>query len=595
MGEQKTESINIHEDGDKFIPECKGRTPEENEKSISRRGFLGTLGGAAVATGLLGITPVLTGCNDDAKGQGLECSEIGPIDQSGKINQAFDYRVKTARANFEQSDVQHICNGDEEFFENRIASYTKGLPHNQTGEVDQDAYNLMLNALSTGANEDYELIPLPGDIKLKNPLAGLSMDLVGIDSYQTLIPSPPSFSSAETAGEMTELYWMSMIRDISFQSYNNSSMIEMALDDLNNLGDFRGPRQNGEVTPATLFRADIPGVLEGPFLSQFLLKDIPAGPQIHDHKIRTLIPQDYLTGYEQWLDVQNGFLPGISLSDTVFDSVHRYIRNGRDLAENQHWDWPAQEAINALLIIFALEGRSPQEIFLANTGVPYARENPYNNSTTQAGFVTFHIVDAVRFITEAMNLALKSAWFQKWYVHRRLRPEEFGGRIHNNAVGNTDYPVHEDIFNSTVLTEIFDRYGSFLLPQAFPEGAPAHPAYPSGHATWAGATITVLKAFFDENVTIPDPVIASSDGLELLPYTGPYANGLTLGGELNKLAWNIATGRNFAGIHWRTDATTGLFLGEQVGISVLRDLKNSYAEEYDGFSFTGFDGTNINI
>ena len=27
------------------------------------------------------------------------------------------------------------------------------------------------------------------------------------------------------------------------------------------------------------------------------------------------------------------------------------------------------------------------------------------------------------------NRALKAAWYQKWSVHRRLRPEEFGGRL----------------------------------------------------------------------------------------------------------------------------------------------------------------------
>ena len=167
--------------------------------------------------------------------------------------------------------------------------------------------------------------------------------------------------------------------------------------------------------------------------------------------------------------------------------------------------------------------------------------------------------------------------------------------MHNNALGNTSYPLHEDIFNSSVLNEVFDSYGSYLLSQAFPEGGPCHPAYPSGHATWAGATVTVLKAFFDEDVIVPNPVITSSDGLDLLPYTGPDSNTLTIGGELNKLAWNIAMGRNFSGIHWRTDATMGLALGEQIGISVLRDLKTSYAEDFQGFSLTGFDGSSIAI
>ncbi len=288
----------------------------------------------------------------------------------------------------------------------------------------------------------------------------------------------------------------------------------------------------------------------------------------------------------------HGVLLPEALSPGIYDPVPRLIRNGRDLSENQHWDWPAQEAINAILIIFALEGRSPAEVFLANLGVPYDTGNPYLSSGTQSGFVTFHIVDAVRIVVEAMNSALKAAWFQKWYVHRRLRPEAFGGRIHNNMTGAASYPVHEDILNSTALDMVFDRYGSYLLPQGFPEGGPCHPAYTSGHATWAGATATVLKAFFDEDTVVPDPVVSSADGLALLPYEGEP---MTVGGELNKLAWNIAMGRNYAGIHWRTDALEGLYLGESVAINLLTHLKALYAEPFGGFSFTTFSGDNVTV
>lgn len=235
-----------------------------------------------------------------------------------------------------------------------------------------------------------------------------------------------------------------------------------------------------------------------------------------EQRIRTLLPVDYIVSYDEWLSVQNGNLPANAFSSDVYDPTHRFLRDGRDLAENVHWDWPAQAAVNALLIIFGLEGKSPAEIFLANIGVPYNSGNPYLVSQTQAGFVTFHIVDVVRRVVEAMNSALKAAWFQKWFVHPRLRPEEFRGRIQNVLTGEADYPVNQDILNSPVLNEIFDLNGTFLLPQAYPKGAPGHPAYPSGHATWAGATVTVLKAFLNESTIIPDPVVAGADGFSLL-------------------------------------------------------------------------------
>jgi hypothetical protein len=39
-----------------------------------------------------------------------------------------------------------------------------------------------------------------------------------------------------------------------------------------------------------------------------------------------------------------------------------------------------------------------------------------------------------------------------------------------------------------------------LLPMAFQEGSPMHPSYGAGHATVAGACVTILKAFFDGDV-----------------------------------------------------------------------------------------------
>lgn len=46
---------------------------------------------------------------------------------------------------------------------------------------------------------------------------------------------------------------------------------------------------------------------------------------------------------------------------------------------------------------------------------------------------------------------------------------------------------------------------------------------------------------------------------------------LTVGGELNKLASNMALGRNRAGIHYRTDGIEGLRLGEATAIRYLQD------------------------
>jgi hypothetical protein len=75
-------------------------------------------------------------------------------------------------------------------------------------------------------------------------------------------------------------------------------------------------------------------------------------------------------------------------------------------------------------------------------------------------------------------------------------------------------------YGSQAVAAVFAAYGSALLPQAYPEGCPSHPAYPSGHATFAGAMVTVLKAFFKGTFPIPQPQEATDDGLALVDYPG---------------------------------------------------------------------------
>src|SRR5215203_1300898 len=71
-------------------------------------------------------------------------------------------------------------------------------------------------------------------------------------------------------------------------------------------------------------------------------------------------------------------------------------------------------------------------------------------------------------------------------------------------------------------------------------------------------------------------------------YTGPDASALTVGGELNKLASNIGFGRDFAGVHWRSDFTASMLRGEDVAVSMLEDWGFTYNENFPGFEFTDF-------
>ena len=68
-----------------------------------------------------------------------------------------------------------------------------------------------------------------------------------------------------------------------------------------------------------------------------------------------------------------------------------------------------------------------------------------------------------------------------------------------------------------------------------------------------------------------------------------------MGGELNKVANNVALGRDMAAVHWRSDGFQSLLLGEAVAISILQDQRRTFNEPFDGFTFTKFDGTTITV
>jgi len=256
----------------------------------------------------------------------------------------------------------------------------------------------------------------------------------------------------------------------------------------------------------------------------------------------------------------------------------RYIRNLRDLARWVQVDQLYQAYLQACLIL--LESACP-----IDAGLPATKWQ------VQVGFVEFGAPHIATLVTEVATRALKAAWFQKWFVHRRLRPEEFGARVHNHRTGLRPYPLHDDVLESPTLDRIYSRWGSYLLPQAFPEGCPAHPSYVAGHATVAGACVTVLKAFFDESYEMVFPVVPSIDGTSLEPFDGPS---LTVGNELNKLAANVGIGRNGAGVHWRSDYSESLALGEEVAIGLLEEQKLCFNESFE-WTLTRFDGTTISI
>ena len=493
----------------------------------------------------------------------------------------------------------HPDNGDEALYQTKAGSYSKGLPHNNRGEVDLSAYQWLLTALASGQVTDFENIPLGGATPLIDPQAGLAFDLEGTDSHQLTLPPAPPVASEAKAAEAIELYWMALLRDVHFSQYASDPLAEAACHELSRAHAFsrKLDGSHARVTPGNLFRGfSDDGDLPGPYVSQFLYQTLQFGAAQIVQRFQTLLPlsnggTDWMTDFQGWLDIQNGVGPLAAAWRTPggapnpIDPVRRYVRCGRDLSQYVHVDVLFEAYFNACL-------------YLLHAGAPLNAGNPYRNSRTQTGFGTFGGPHIKALLAEVATRALKAVWFQKWFVHRHLRPEAYGGLVHNALSGvQQEVKLPASILNCDAVQRCFTNNGSYLMPHAFPEGCPQHPSYGQGHGTVAGACTTILKAFFDGSWQLTNPVVPSDDGLHLTPYNGPDA--LTLNGELHKLASNIALGRNHAAVHYRSDYTQSLLLGEQVGISVLRDQLNTYNElptiQSQGWSFTGFAGNTITL
>jgi membrane-associated phospholipid phosphatase len=612
--------------------------------SVNRRDFLVRAGAiGALAGGFLALPNLLAQkkreiiLGEDLTAPNCSGCELGPITGVARADKAYDIRVKAASYERNMYVPTHPCNGDEALYQTQryFASYTKGLKRasgfdGTLGEVDPVEYCKLLNAIASGDPGKFEdvllgysnscsdvfladsntaltpsALPPNKQRRLESPQAGYNFDLEGKDSHQ-LISRPPqslpivafppayTFASEDEAVEIIENYWQALTRDIPFINYNFDPLVANASSDLTTFANkYHGPLAGGAVTPQVYSRGILKGDTNGPFVSQFLLRDVPYGAQVIPAKINSPAPgpgNDFMTDIVEWRMIQTGQTPNRQIAPNGM----RYIRSGRDLTEFVHNDAIYQAYLNAALNLMVPAS-------MGGLGVPINPFNPYNQNTggycKQFNFVEFGPSQLLSLLGEVSIRAHKAVWYQKWQIHRRLRPEEFGGRIDHKFNGRRDYPVNQRFFTSSVVNAILQKYGSLFLPQAFPEGSPTHPAYGAGHATLAGACVTILKAWFDSERFYTDfgPIQqANQDGtglVSVLSISGP----ITVADELNKLASNIAIARNIAGVHWRSDYTESVFLGEQVAIQLLEDYGFTYNEKFDGFQFRDFAGNIIKV
>ena len=554
-----------------------------------------------------------------------------------------------------------------------IANYTKGLPHHHEDGLlcDPADYQKFIQGIDSGNPRDFRDTPLgpkpdahadcdritwksqytqtadqkqrvrqtEGNQAVKGiPVrawesagAGHVFDLQGPDAQSVTMPPAPAFESAEFTAEVAEVYEMALLRDVPFAQFDSHTKVAASLNRLNNLDWFNGTevgedetaaaRRRGQFTPQNAFRGTSVGDNVGPYISQFLCLGTPElgdennpnnlldgnisyGAMRFDNRVRIATERDYMTTWDWWLDVQNGAdLRGMEAyqnTDRFGSNKYRFIATPRDLATYVHYDALYQAYLNACL-------------FMLSFGVPFDPGIPFqasDNLDHQQGFAHFGGPHILSLVTEVATRALKAVRYQKFNIHRRLRPEAVAGRIHRacsnqfsghpsslESAGNLGSSIdktlreisnhnqaqnqyYADNLGSGSNSEFGQQHDIFLLPMAFAEGSPMHPSYGAGHATVAGACVTILKAFFDHGYVLPaDHYVFSANGTELNPVQDKSLR-LTVEGELNKLASNIAIGRDWAGVHYFTDYYESLRMGERIAIGILEEQKLTYGENF---------------
>jgi hypothetical protein len=540
------------------------------------------MGMATVAAGVLGKTPVAFAQSKDLGGSAIADNEVSRA-LNGRVQHALNLRIAAAQRDSRIPVPPHTTNGDEQRYLDHSASYSKGLLQDDIGVVNRAAWRSFKKALGSGRNSDFEAIIMGGTHTLNGPQGSYAFDLETADSEQfgnapwigdpgglPLVPPFAQIESADYGTQLVEMYWASLLRDVAFTDYATDATAIAAAAELTTMPAYNGPRDgNGNVTPDLLFRGAFPGDTIGPYMSQFMITPTACGAQPLSQLMTTYLPGiDYMADTTTFLEVQNGISTGLA---NQVDSIQRYLHDGRGLGAYTHVDVLYQAYFTAFLAMAGLK-------------VPVNPGNPYNGSKTQNGFGTFGGPDYAATQGEVASRALNRVWFQKWLIHLTHRPESGGGVLHQILSGNKsriDARLNSNVLNSQAVARSFSKYGTYLLSQAFPEGSPYHPSYPTGHGTVGGACITLLKFFFDGSHVWPNPMAPTSDGLSLAPYTGSDAGQITVNSELNKLAHNVSYGHGIhAGIHWRSDTETSMLLGEAMALSFLQDKARTYHEKF---------------
>jgi membrane-associated phospholipid phosphatase len=447
--------------------------------------------------------------------------------------------------------------------------------------------------------------------------------------YKSSYSIPPAYhiTSPEAGAELVEVYCMSLMRDTCFylfddvfgftggtgtagstaENYFNKIIGYMNQSNIKNY--LNAPLDGGNITRKVLFRGDTQGDLIGPYLSQFNYYRVAYGQLLVDQKYVSfnLNPMpisnvttfwnlygnppytyacDFIKDVSGFVTLWNGgnVIPDYSPFDIISDyrSEPRVLTTLRDAALYIYRDQIWQPFFTAATILLS------QTRVSGGIGVPVG----FKFIPRFAGkFIDLGPVELFNLLSLTCKLSMDATWLWKWR-QLRVRPEEMAYQVHLKKKTIYGLDICSNVLNNNVLVDVSNNNnGNYLLPLAYTIGSPCHPSYPSGHATIAGAMSTVLKAWFNCDssmnavVSIPSPTAVDPPVIPLgfLGFADYESYGgvspLRIDHELDKMASNCSIMRNFAGIHYRSDAYAGLQIGEDVAIAVLTDWVKKYSND----------------
>lgn len=511
-----------------------------------------------------------------------------------RFRQERTQRLADAMSDFERDQA---VNNDVATL-NTPAMFSKTMEHDSTTLLPNEADVVKLAlAMERGTTQDLENVSLSSNAtrKLANPLGAFAIEMMGQDAYGMTMPACPTLNSDHGAGEMVEVYEMNIQRDTPFDTLNfggADTAGDRAVTNLNAFGtEYKGPVNSvsGALTRAELFRGVAPGCLAGPYVSQFLAHDFALGAHTITQKYN-VHNGIYGNTKANFKSISDGAVPVAQAAD----SAPQYIYNGRGLGTLVHSDFVYQHFYYAAAM-------------LAHGGTRHSAYTSVDPSNSGAFLTNGGPAWQAPAVAAVSGHALTAAWVQKWRHHLKLRPETMAARVVTGISGDTS------VFHASSLTtnaqSTLDAVKAFnvanggdnaeFLPLLYAEGSPTHPAYPAGHAVIAGANATILKLVYaDTNWSTMGNYSAvqhSTDGNSLVAYSRPDAGDLTVHGELNKLASNIAIGRNIAGVHYRADGDCGMMLGQKVAIAYFKDYLKRQIELRGDITIVGFDGVSVTV